>query len=71
MSGYRITEPAKLDLRVIWREIAKDNRTAAHSVLKHLENHFETLAKSPKIVSERKQLEAFICRHSGIISAFE
>ena len=55
MSGYRITEPAKLDLRVIWREIAKDNRTAAHGVLKHLENHFEMLAKSPKIGRVREE----------------
>ena len=36
MSGYRTTEPAKLDLRVIWRKIAKDNRTAAHGVLSFL-----------------------------------
>ena len=65
MPTYLITEPAKLDLRMIWRTIAKDNRTAANDVLKHLEIYFETLARSPKIGRIREEFTEKLYVFSG------
>jgi plasmid stabilization system protein ParE len=57
MNEYRLTDPAKRDLREIWAWIAKDSERNADRFLAQLLERFAKLAANPELGSE--------CEHLG------
>jgi plasmid stabilization system protein ParE len=57
MNNYRLTDPAKCDLREIWEWIAKDSERNADRFLAQLHQKFAKLAENPDLGSE--------CEHLG------
>jgi toxin ParE1/3/4 len=53
---------AEQDLYAIWSHVAKDNRTAADSLIRRLDRKFEQLSRLPELGERQPQLGDLIRR---------
>lgn len=56
--AYRVSLPARIDLRAIWSYIARDNMVAADRMLERFEAKFATVARQPMIGTACPELGA-------------
>ncbi len=56
--AYRVSLPARIDLRAIWSYIARDNLVAADRMLERFEAKFATVARQPMIGTACPELGA-------------
>ena len=56
--AYRVSLPARSDLRAIWSYIARDNLVAADRLLDRFEAKFAITARQPLIGAECRELGA-------------